>query len=342
MARGEPLIRQWNLLKAIQAHRFGVAAEELAQRLGCSKRQVQRDLKVLEEVGFPILHEDRDFGKRFWKLVPHALEHEGLMLSITEMVSLFLARQLLAPLSGTPFGDGLATALDKIKALMPKQALGYFGDLDETLLVKGVARHDYSGQEKEIRILNKAITECRVVKLRYHSISKGRDWDAVFHPYGLVYFGTNLYCIGFIVHYNEVRTLKVSRIVGVELTEKRFERPEDFSLEAYLDGSFGIFAPGKLETIEVRFTDWAATSVREHQWHPSQKIVKESSRGCVAQFRLSDTREFKRWILGYGQHAVVISPVTLRKELEAELCAACENYTGKGIQYAAHRTAKGK
>ena len=37
MARGEPLIRQWNLIKALQAHRFGISADQLAARVGCSK-----------------------------------------------------------------------------------------------------------------------------------------------------------------------------------------------------------------------------------------------------------------------------------------------------------------
>jgi len=328
MARGGPLVRQWNLLKTLQAHRFGIDSDELAERMRCSKRQVQRDLGILAQVGFPVTHEDRDFGKRFWRLAPHFIEREGLVLSVTEMVSLFLARQMLSPLAGTPFGDGLGTAFEKIKAMLPHDALLYFGNLDETLLVKSVARPDYSGQEKEIRILNQAIGESRAVKVRYHSLSKGREWDATFHPYGMVYFGTNLYCIGYLAPYEEVRTLKVSRIRGVELTEKHFERPEDFSLAAYLDGSFGIFSPGPLQTIEIRFTDWAATSLREHLWHPSQKVLKDTSAGVVAQFRLSDTREFKRWLLGYGRHATVLKPKSFADEMREELCAACENYGG--------------
>ena len=63
MARGEPLIRQWNLLKALQAHRFGIGTDELAARLECTKRTVQRDLNVLQQSGFPISYEARDFGK---------------------------------------------------------------------------------------------------------------------------------------------------------------------------------------------------------------------------------------------------------------------------------------
>ena len=334
MARGDSLIRQWNLLKALQAHRFGVGTEELAARLECSKRQVQRDLNVLQQVGFPISFEERDFAKRFWKLAPSFIEREELMLSVTEMLSLFLARQLLAPLAGTQFGDGLGTALDKIKAILPNRTLDYFADIAETLLVKSVGHHDYAGHDKEIRILNQAIDGERVAKIRYKSASKGRVQDVLYHPYGLVFFGTNLYVIGHLEEYGEVRTLKVSRLLGVELTAKRFERPADFSLKAYTDGSFGIFSPGKLQTVKVRFTGWAATNVREHRWHPSQKIVKDSTgpKGgdCViATFDLSSTTEFRRWLLGFGRHAVVVKPESLREELRAEFCAACAGYWGK-------------
>ena len=50
MSRGEPLNRQWKLLKAMQAIHYGLCADDLAQRLECSKRQVLRDLKVLQEL----------------------------------------------------------------------------------------------------------------------------------------------------------------------------------------------------------------------------------------------------------------------------------------------------
>ena len=61
MARGEPLFRQWNLLRAIQSNHFGLTATELAERVECTKRTVQRDLQVLQDVGFPIFYEERGF-----------------------------------------------------------------------------------------------------------------------------------------------------------------------------------------------------------------------------------------------------------------------------------------
>ncbi len=327
MARGEPLFRQWRLLKTLQAHRFGISADELAERMECTKRTIQRDLRVLQDSGFPISFEQRDFGKRFWKLTRGYIESEKLYLSMTETLSLFLSQQLLAPLAGTPFGDGLATALQKIKAVLPEKALGYFEDLDQAILVKSVASQDYSGRDKEIRILNEAVVDERVVKISYRSASQGKELTTLFHPYGMVLLGATLYCIGLLEEYDEVRTLKISRFRGIERTAKTFERPATFSLAAYTHDTFGVFSPGKLQTIRVKFTGWAATNVREQKWHHSQKVVKDNDEHLVAEFELSNTVEFKRWLLGFGRHAVVLKPKRLVREVASELIAATEAYS---------------
>jgi predicted DNA-binding transcriptional regulator YafY len=338
MSRGEPLIRQWNLLKTLQKHRFGVGIDELAREMECSKRQVQRDLAVLVQVGFPVSHETRDFGKRFWRMPSEFIQRDGLMLNLTEMLSLFLSRQVLAPLTGTQYGDGLATALDKIKAVLAPQALAHFEDLDENLLVKQVGQQDYSGHDKQIAIINQAMNDGRVLRIRYRSASKGRELTTRFHPYGLVFFGMNLYCIGHLEEYDEVRTLKVLRLLGVEMTAETFEKPPTFSLKAYTRGAFGVFHGSVFGTVKIRFTGWAATNVREQKWHASQQIIKDSRGGgngprrragedCViATFELAETTEFKRWLLGFGRYAVVMSPRKLAAELKAEFRQACGAY----------------
>lgn len=327
MARGEPLIRQWNMLKILQAHRFGIGLDELAERLECSKRQVQRDLSVLQQSGFPITFDERDFGKKFWKLSPRFIEREQLILSVTEMLSLFLSQQLLAPLSGTEFGEGLTAALAKIKALLPAKSLSHFSTLSEAVLVKHIPFHDYSGQSKEIGILNAAIADRCVLKIRYAPPNR-EPFDAAFHPYGLILIGAGFYCVGQLVRdgRHDIRKLKVSRCVGVELTDEGFERPENFSLETCLQGGFGIYSAGKPRTVKIRLTGWAATSVREQQWHESQKIIEDTAEQLIAEFRLSDTLEFKRWVLGFGRQAVILQPRDLAAEVASELAAAHEAY----------------
>jgi len=323
MARGDGLFRQWELIKVLQAHRFGVSTDEIAARLECNKRTVQRDLGVLQNI-FPISYEQRDRGKRFWKLAHNTVESEQLQLTMTEMLSLFLSQQLLLPLSGTQFGDGLQTALQKIRALLPARALTYFDGLDESFFIKSLANHDYSGQDKEIRILNETILNQRVVKVVYHSASKGREIISEFHPYGMVLLHASLYCIGYLACYKEVRTLKVARIKGLTRLDKTFDKPVDFSLAGHFQGAFGVFQTGKKQKIRAEFTGWAATNLREMQWHPSQQIVKDDGKKIIATFDLGNTVEFKRWVLGFGRYAKVVRPKSLVDDIRQEHIAAAD------------------
>lgn len=325
MARGDSLFRQWELIKVLQTHRFGVSTEDICVRLACNKRTVQRDLGVLQDI-FPISHEQRDRGKRYWKLAHNAVESEQLQLTMTEMLSLFLSQQLLLPLAGTQFGDGLQTALQKIRALLPARALTYFEGLDDSFFIKNLANHDYSGQDKEIRILNEAILSQKCVKVTYRSASKGQETISEFHPYGMVLLHASLYCIGYLACYEEVRTLKVARIKGLTRLEKPFEKPADFSLARHFQGAFGVFQTHKPRQIQVELTGWAATNIREMQWHPSQQIVKDDADGVVASFELGNTVEFKRWILGFGQHVRVLAPQALADEIHDELRKAASRY----------------
>ncbi len=325
MSRGEPLIRQWNLLKAMQAVHYGLSADDLAVRLECSKRQVLRDLKILQELGFPVSFEERDFGKRFWRLSAQFIQSDKLVFSLTELISIYLGQKLLSPLAGTQFGEGLASLMDKIKAMLAPRALRYFSTLDDTLLVKTPIFNDYTTHDKTIRLMTRAINESIVVNLCYRSLSCSEPYQTLYRPYGLVFFDGDLYCIGLMDRYNEIRTLKVNRIVSAELTDQRFSRPEDFSLMTHVRDSFGIISDfGKCSKIQIRLSGWAAASVRETRRHPSQKILSDSGDSVVVQYELANVTELKRWVLSFGKKAVVLSPKTLADEIcqEAKEMAA--------------------
>lgn len=339
MARGEQILRQWSILKTLQTRGEGIPLRQLAEEFEVSERTIQRDFEVLEELGFPIEHEEDEYGKRFWRM-PHDFFKTGpLVLGLTEAVSLHLAESFFTPLAGTHFADGLQTILDKVHSLIPAKALEYFRQLDETLYVRRSGITDYSGHAETIRVLSDAVGSKRVVEVTYRAIWRGAEYTTLFDPYGLVYYEGDLFLVGRSHRADAVRIFKVTRITSAALTDQAFERPADFSLEEHFRTSFGIFhASGEPVDIVVRFRGPVAALVEERVWHESQRLEwlpgeetlfepqPDEPEALLASFRLANLVEFKRWLKGYGDMAEVVKPDWLRQELRTELLAAAGQY----------------
>lgn len=311
----------------------------LAEEFGVSDRTIQRDLDKLQELGFPIDYEEDDNGKRFWKM-PHDFFRSGAMnLSLTEAVSLHLAERLFAPLAGTHFADGLESILSKIHSLVPARALDYFSGLGATLHVRPFAATDYTKCRDAIRILDRGAQQSRTVEVAYRSLWRDDTYTTCYDPYGLVLHLDDIFAVGRSHRAGAVRIFKASRVLEARLTDQVFERPEEFDLERHFRSSFGIIQPNQ-EPVEitVQFHGVAAAVVEERIWHDSQRLEwlpsepdlfdrdGHDSDTLMATFHLAEVIDFKRWLKGFGDQAVVLSPEWLRVAMRDELLAASRRY----------------
>jgi len=339
MPRGDQVLRQWNLLKMLQSRGQGLSLRELAEENGVSERTIQRDFETLQEMGFPVDHDQDQCGKRFWRLPHDFFKTAPLVLSLTEAISLHLAEHLFEPLAGTLFADGLATIRDKIRSQLPAKALEYFRGLDEVVYVRRIGLTDYSAHAGTIRALTEAAQQNRAVDIAYDSLWRGERYTTLVDPYGLVLYEGDLFLVGFSHKAGAIRIFKVTRITTASQTPQPFERPVNFHLEEHFRNTFGIVrSSGPPVEIVVRFTGPAAALVEERLWHESQQVERLASEPTLfeelgdgrptlqATFKLADLVEFKRWIKGFGADAEVIRPETLRQELQAELRDALRRY----------------
>jgi predicted DNA-binding transcriptional regulator YafY len=339
MARGELILRQWNLLKMLQTRGEGMPLRDIADAFEVSERTVQRDFEVLQELGFPIEYEEDEFGKRFWRL-PHDFFRTGpLVVGITEAISLHLAEKMLDPLAGTMLAEGLQSMLEKIRSLVPAKALDYFAELDNTVHVRRLGTTDYTAHADAIRVLLDNARKEVTVNVAYRSLWRKQAYATHFDPYGLVIFDGDLFVLGRSHRAADLRILKIARITSVEPTTEVFERPTDFRLADHFRASFGIVHTGG-EPVEVvaRFSGSAAALVSEREWHESQQLawldaeatlfdeVPDEPEAVLATFQLGNTVEFKKWIKGFGAEAEVVRPDWLREELRNELLAAARRY----------------
>ncbi len=339
MARGEPMLRHWNLLRTLQTRGQGIPLKELAAGAGVSERTIQRDFEILQEVGFPIDHDDDEHGRRLWRMQHDFLRAGPLALGFTEAVSLHLAKRLLNPLAGTRLAEGMETILAKIRSIVPAAALDYFAELDEVVQIRRTGSTDYVPHAETVRLLLDATRGERTVEVTYHALIRAEEYTTRYDPYGLIYYEGDLFVIGHSHQADAIRTFKVPRIRSARMTADRFERPASPNVAEAFRASFGIFQPaGPLTEIVARFTGIAARLVEERVWHESQELswlpaedtlferAGEDYDALVATFRLGSVVEFKRWVMGFGAQAEVLRPDWLRQEIREELLAALGTY----------------
>jgi predicted DNA-binding transcriptional regulator YafY len=302
----------------------GIRPDDLARKLGVSRRTAYRDLKALErEVDLPIWNLHGRWGVRSEGLLP------ALRFSRDEALSLVLAARLLAKFS-TGYDPEYGAALTKLG-----------GMLDEPLR-SAVARtvqqiseltRDADAQAR-MRLLATAWVTHRVVEFDYAAAwsNSGSTRSARVRPYLIEPSAATLaiYIIGYDESRSALRTFRADRIANLKLTSDTFVLPADVELERSLTAAWDIVADQPLEEIVIRFSSAAAARAAETRWHPSQTTTAEPGGTLLWKARVSGTNEIRTWILGWGDGAEVLRPESLRDDLARTHAAAAARYSPRG------------
>ncbi len=323
--RGDQLSRQWKLIQLLAKARYGVGLEALAEELACTRRTIYRDLDALMFAGFPITSEKRD-GRVFYRVI------EGFRLGDTpftpdELLALAFGEDLLRSLEGTVFHDSIRSALAKIRASLGPDLSDFLARLRESFRVLPGPHKRYADVADVIRALNQAVLERRTVRMRYTTARTGETRAREFDPYRVWYRNGGLYAIGHDHRSGELRTFAVDRIKAPELTQARFAIPDDFDFESRAASAFGVVVEPP-EHVRIRFAPRRALYVREHDWHPTQKIERLADGGIELAIEVGPGDELASWVLSFGADAEVLEPETLRKQVAAELAGASARYAG--------------
>lgn len=299
---------------------------ELAARFHIRRETVYRDLRALQAIGYPIVGDAE--GR---------LSHPGLAPEVRATIPpVLLTQQELAALvwatkqagSKQPFRAGLDSALLKLQSLVP----GKQGRLGLVLggILGGWARgiKDYTACQPIILRLVEAIVARRRCLVEYQAPHRERPNKFRYEPYRLLFIQGLLYCVGRVPAHDSLVTLAIDRIHSVTGTEEPFTVNPQFDLKKYEAEAFGVMW-GKPMTVVVRFRPDQAPYVREREWHPTQKMRTLRDGRLELTFRAGGTFEITRWILGWGDAAEVVRPVSLRREVARVLRAAASAYRNR-------------
>jgi len=327
--RNSEVIRQWKILKKIEAGRY-TTTQELSEEHGVTERTIRRDIEALQEAGFP-LYDDRVDGRKVWRLVEGHRQRVTQTFTMAELAALYFGRNLMSFLGGAPFAADLEAAFTKIRAALPARSLPYLARIQDLFSARPEPWKDYSKKKDVIAQLVDATLHQRRVRLAYFSFNSRRTKAYTADPYRLVYYHGGLYVYAWTQEHGEVRTFAVERIQGLEVLEAGFEVPADFNISEYARGAFGI-AGGRPERVELVFAQEMAGYIRERVWHESQAFEDGPAGSVTLRMDVAPGWELKAWIKGFLPYVRVVRPAALRQEILRDLEQGREALAAEGRQ----------
>lgn len=321
-----PTDRLLSILLALQARRWQ-RGEDLAAMLDVSLRTVYRDMQALANTGVPLVAVP---GKGY--SLDEGYFMPPLMFTADEAVMLLQGREDVVPPFGERYAAAARTAARKIESVLPPALLEEAAVLQESLRFVPLNIFDHPDAQARLQQLRRALIEQRTVRFGYDDAQDGAAGDGSapaaaprrVNPYGLVERGGAWYLVGYSHLRRDVRHYRLDRMADLQLEEATFERPPGYRL-----GKQAAAAPREV-TVRVRFEGAAARWVREA---PPAFAVEQEDVGAALHLTLRVQREAEvlPWLLGWGGHACVLEPASLRRRLAEEAARIVARYEGEKL-----------
>ncbi|MGV3486874.1 MAG: helix-turn-helix transcriptional regulator [Planctomycetaceae bacterium] len=339
MARNEQLIRQHKVMQLLEASRYGRTLEELRDELikdlgltNLHARTVRRDVDALQASGLDIQSEMLERGK-VYKLGRVERSLHKISLSTTELISLSIGRDLLFPLIGTQYWQGIESFWTKVQEEVPEGVWEHYEKYRKTLHVVGAVSKSYAKHEGMLRTINRGIAEHRVLEAEYAAVGSAAK-KRLIEPYGLAFYQNNIYLIA-AAHevtdpHDRIRHWKLDRFRRVTALDQWFKRDPSVDLSEHLSRSMGIFSGDDPVPVQIRLSERAIVWVSEEPWHPDQSIVPEPAGSAILTVPAAHPRELMPKLLALGADAEVIGPDSFRQAVAEVVEKMMQSYRSSG------------
>jgi predicted DNA-binding transcriptional regulator YafY len=293
-------------------------------------------------LGAPLEERTEDYGRKTWKM-GEAWSRPPVQFTFEEAAALYLGRQLLESMAGTPFWSSANSAWRKIRSTLGETASNYLDRFARMFHCTEGAHRDYSSKASILESLTLAIEDYRAIHITYQSDRATEPATRDVYPMQLVRNHTGaLYLVAVAPEDGAIKTYKVDRIEAAEVSEFVFQRYRDFDVAAYLAGSLGIYDGDGDIAVAIQFLPVAARHAREARWHKTEAFTHQRDGSLILRLRLSSTVEIKSRVLSYGASAVVLEPECLRAEIADELGRMLQAYVPETRPAPGKRAARGE
>jgi len=305
-----------NLVLLIK-NRPGIKVKDIARIFETCERTIYRDFNTISLAGFPVYSATGKGGGYFIKkdcfLPP-------LRFTCEEAASIFMASKFFLHQKGFPYQQEIQLGMAKLEGILEKDNKEYLQKIDKKISVYLGKLKDCQSYSSTFQQINKAIIEKIQIDITYYSITRDKLTSRVLDPFHLMFRNGFWYFIAFCHWRNEIKIFRIDRIKDIQLTNKTFQIPKEFSLASYMGKSWQVFrGDGKPRKVEIKIFPPASRWVKEEMRHPTQQIINLNNEAILFKAEVSSLLEIKKWVLQLGSSAQVLKPEELKKEIVEEI-----------------------
>ena len=323
-----------HLREMLERHPKGMTLYELSDSLRVSPRTMRRYLKEVEREYELAPERAKGGGQMVWRItavdIPRKIE-----LRRTQAFALLAARRIFEPFRGSALYEEIDMAIGKLMTLAHRPGRGpnagaIDNHLEKRFLYLPFAPKFYESKTEELDDLFQAVADLRPLTLQYRSVGRGKEETITIHPYALVMHRDAIYTVAWHVALGETRTFLLDRMRATECsTTERFTLPEDFNIDDYFQGEFGIWRSTEKHRVVVDFDAQAVEYIRGRRFHASQRVSALPGGGARLTMTVGNLNPVVSWVLEWGQRAKVVEPEELVERVRTELSLALGKYTGE-------------
>ncbi|TDD45142.1 YafY family transcriptional regulator [Nonomuraea terrae] len=306
-----------------------MTAQDLAERLEVSVRTIYRDVESLHTAGIPLYG---DAGPKGGYQLLDGYRTRLTGLTTEEAESLFLAG-LPGPAAELGLGAVVTAAQLKLMAALPVELRDRASRIRERFHLDAPTWYRDQDPLTFLPAVADAVWNERRIQVRYRRWKAPQEVERRLEPYGLVVKAGQWYVVARTD--GDVRTYRVSQILGLHRLPERFVRPDGFDLAEYWRGYLVEFearlrwgeavvrlSPRGLERLPDLMTPGVVTAARASAQPPDEDgwtrvtVPIESIEHATGEF------------LRLGTDAEVLSPAALRDRLAETAYELADRYRG--------------
>ncbi len=300
-----------------------ITAESIAREFGVTGRTIKRDIAFMRDRLGVSIEWDAEGGSYY------CTHHHPLLpllrIDADEALALAVAGRTFAAWRGSPLGQALAAALEKIAPVIGGAVSLPVDALNDVLFAP-----DDPSAEAEHRFfatLLEAIHRGREMRLVYQKPKANAPAETrIVRPLHLAFIDHRWMLVAHDLGKNARRNFLLARIQELRATGGGFTPPAREELARSLAGALGRFVGEKEHEVRLLVDREIAPYFRERPWHPSQHIHERADGSITVSFRLNHLIDVERKILACGGHIEVLAPSELRRRIRAAATAMLARY----------------